>query len=43
VFSFFILYGYPRHPEIHYHFLSFVWVLASEPPSAKLSPRGSNL
>jgi len=34
---------HPRHPEIHYHFLTFFWVLASGPhpvtsgpPSAKL-------
>jgi len=22
---------HPRHPEIHYHFLTFLWVLASGP------------
>jgi len=30
--------GHPRHPEIHCHFLTFFWVLASGPPSAKLCP-----
>jgi len=31
-------YGYPRHPEIHSHFLTLFRVLASGPPSAKLCP-----
>jgi len=36
----FFWYGHSRHPEIHYHFLTFFWVLASGPPSAKLCPPG---
>jgi len=38
VFVFFIWYGHPRHPDIHYHFLTFFWVLARGPLSVNSGP-----
>jgi len=50
VFSFFIWYGHPLHPEIHYHFLTFYefWFVGtakvtSGPASDKFCLPGSNL
>jgi len=41
------MYRHPRHPEIHYRFLTFLGFslvgLLRWPPSAKLCPPGSNV